>query len=296
MVAVTQVFSKCIYVSVYVYKISRFSFVAMHHRAGMHINSWSCTALCFFQISVLYFAEAQVNCPPFIADLLGTTDAPCPTGLIGDALAAESGAPSLPVSVQVHDSLNIVCLRSGRTQDTYSGVSVIVSYSCTGAPSKCTGNPILSQFEFECATGPTWTASVGGSASNIITTPPDGSLSTTLKTDCGVCVSPARSGFATITNNEQHCGCEYSQDLACCQCIGHNCVISLFSLPYMYPIPCMHMQHMYTHSYIACNSDCNTTQPSLMRCFGHLDSGCCNFFENDVCGKLHISLGAQQQL
>ena len=53
-------------------------------------------------------------------------------------------------------------------------------------------------------------------------------------------------------------------------------VISLFSLP-------MHMQHMYTHSYIACDPACNTTQPSLMRCFNRLDSGCCNFFENDMC-------------
>ena len=170
-------------------------------------------ALCLFLNSVLYFAAAQVNCPLFTADLLGTTDAPSVTGLIGAVFGAVSGDPS-PASVQVHDS-NIVCLRSGRTLDTYSGVSVVVNYTCTGASSECTGTPILSQFEFECVTGPTWTASVGGSASNIITTPPNGALSTTLRTDCGVCVSPARSGFATITNNEQHCGCECSQDIAC---------------------------------------------------------------------------------
>ena len=151
--------------------------------------------------------SCQVDCPMFNETELGTTDMSSATGLIGAAFQAVSGDPSLPVSVQVHSS-NIVCLRSGRTQDTYSGVSVVVSYSCTGA-SECTGTPILSQFEFECVTGPTWTASVDGSASNIITTPSNGSLSTTLRTDCGVCVSPARSGFATITNNDQHCGCEY---------------------------------------------------------------------------------------
>ena len=162
------------------------------------------TAVCFYLISVLAFARAQIDCTPFTENLLGTTNATSTTGLVGDVFQAVSGDP-LPVSVQVHAS-RIVCLRSGRTRDTYSGVSVVVRYSCTGAPSECTGNPTLSQFEFECATGPTWTASVGGSASNIITTPPNGSLSTTLRTDCGVCVSPARSGFATITNNEQHCG------------------------------------------------------------------------------------------
>ena len=171
-------------------------------------------------ISVLSFARAQVDCPPFNVSLLGATDTLTQGGLIGDALAAVSGDPSLPVSVQVHDS-NIVCLRSGRTRDTYSGVSVVVNYTCTGgSSSECTGNPILSQFDFECntgSTGPTWSSTVSGSTSDTVTTPPNGTLSTTLRTDCGACISPARLGFASITNNEQHCGREYSQDLSCSQ-------------------------------------------------------------------------------
>ena len=153
--------------------------------------------------------SCQIDCPQFSGSDLGTTDTPSTTGLVGAAFQAVSGDPS-PVSVQVHDS-NIMCFRNGRTRDTYSGVSVVVNYTCTGGSrSECTGNPILSQFDFECVTGPTWAASVGGSASNIITTPPNGNLSTPLRTDCGVCISPARSGFATITNNQQHCGCEYT--------------------------------------------------------------------------------------
>ena len=134
-------------------------------------------------IAVLSFARAQVDCPPFNVSELGATDTLTQGGLIEDAFAAGSGDPSMPVSVQVHDS-NIVCLRSGRTRDTYSGVSVVVNYTCTGAPSKCTGNPTLSQFEFECVTGPvSWAPSVGDSATNIITAPPNGTLSTTLRTD-----------------------------------------------------------------------------------------------------------------
>ena len=160
-------------------------------------------------ILVLSFARAQVDCPAFNVSELGATDMLTQGGLVGAAIAAVSGDPS-PVSVQVHDS-NIVCLRSGQTRDTYSGVSVVVNYTCTGAPSECSGNPILSQFNFECVTNPVrWAASVDGSADNIITTPPDGSLSTTQRTDCGVCISPARSIFAAITNNDQHCGCEYN--------------------------------------------------------------------------------------
>ena len=238
-------------------------------------------AVSLILISVLYFARAQVDCPPFNISELGATDMLTQGGLIGDAFAAASGDPSIAASVQVHGS-RIVCLTSGQTRDTYRGVSVVVNYTCTGAPSECTGNPILSQFEFECAAGPRWTASVGGSASNIITTPPNGTLSTPLRTDCGVCISPARSGFATITNNEQHCGCEYSQDLACSQDMYSGQYACDFTLlpPLSNP---MHMQCMYTHSYIACSPACNTTQPSLMMCFNSLNSGCCNFFEDDMC-------------
>ena len=156
------------------------------------------------------FARAQVaDCIPLSETDLGTANAPRTTGLVGAAFQAVSGDPSMPVSVQVHDS-NIVCLSGGLIWNTYRGVSVVVNYTCTGAPSECTGNPTLSQFEFECVANPVrWAPSVDGSAANIITTPPDASLSTTLRTDCIVCVSPARPTFATITNNEQHCGCEY---------------------------------------------------------------------------------------
>ena len=128
---------------------------------------------------------------------------PSSTGLVVDAFRATSGDPTL-TTVQVH-AAHIVCLRSGRTRNMYSGLSVIINYTCTGGYSECTGNPTLSQFGFECV-GSSWSASVGGSASNIITTPPDGSFSTPLREDCGVCVSPMRALFGDITNNEQHCG------------------------------------------------------------------------------------------
>ena len=60
--------------------------------------------------------SCQVDCPMFNETDLGTTDTSSATGLIGTAFQAVSGDPSLPVSVQVHDS-NIVCLRSGQTRD-----------------------------------------------------------------------------------------------------------------------------------------------------------------------------------
>ena len=150
--------------------------------------------------------SCQSDCPPFNESDLGNTDARSRAGLVVGAFQAVSGDPSL-VNVQVHTS-RIVCLVSGRNRDTYRGVSVVVNYTCTGAHSNCNGNPILSQFEFECVAGTTWSPIVSGSAANIITTPPSGNFSTTLRRDCGVCVSPMRSPFGTITNNEQHCGGE----------------------------------------------------------------------------------------
>ena len=175
----------------------------MEYRLGIAV----CTCLLILALS---FARAQVDCPPFTQDFLGTTDALSTTGLVREAFQANTGPEdALRLAVQVHAS-RTVCLRNGRTRGTFTGVSVVVNYTCTGASSECTGNPTLSQFEFECVANPVrWAASVAGSAANIITTPPDGSFSTTPRTDCGVCVSPRRSGFAGVTNNEQHCGCKH---------------------------------------------------------------------------------------
>ena len=156
-------------------------------------------------IAIIPFARSQ-ECPIFEESLLGSTSGSSTTGLVRDAIAAGLGEGAT-VNVLVHAS-NIVCLTSGRTRDTYTGVSIVVNYTCSSAPA-CTGNPTLSQFDFGCVSGSVWGGSVFGSADSIITTPPTGSLSTTLRTDCGVCLSPARAGFAGVTNNEQHCGCKF---------------------------------------------------------------------------------------
>ena len=182
--------------------------VGMQRRTALESNMYIVVLIVALTVVPV---SCQIDCPRFNVSDLGNTNALITGGLIQDALHAVSGDPSV-INVQLHGS-HIVCLRNGRARDTYSGVSVVVNYTCTGSSrSECTGNPTLSQFEFECVTANPvrWAPSVGGSASDIITTPPNGTLSTTLRTDCGVCISPARSGFATITNNEQHCGCEYN--------------------------------------------------------------------------------------
>lgn len=168
-----------------------------------------------YLIVIFSFAKAQNDCPLFNETSLGSADNLTSTGLVVDAFIAMRGDPT-PILVQVHDA-HVVCLKSGQTRDRFSGVSIIVNYTCTGPPTECTESPTLSQFEFECTSGTTWSASVDGSAVEIITTPPDGSFSTPRRSDCGVCVSPMRASFSGVTNNSQHCGCKLN-----CSFIGYR--------------------------------------------------------------------------
>ena len=167
--------------------------------------------LCLGLIAIIPYVRGQAQCSIFEEDLLGSTSAASSMGLVGAAIAARVGESAI-IIVQVHAS-NIVCLTGGRDRNMYTGVSVVVNYTCIGVSDPaCNGNPTLSQFDFGCVSGSSWGASVSGSADSIITTPPTGSLSTNLRTDCGVCLSPARFGFGAVTDNDQHCACkQYSR-------------------------------------------------------------------------------------
>ena len=156
--------------------------------------------LCFTKI------RSQRSCPLIQESELGTTST---NGLISDAYQAVSGDSAEPPRVQLFNYA-IVCLQASSMRNTYSSTSVIASYTCMGSQDVCNGTMLLSQFEFGCTDGDgdvglEWSPSVSGSAANIITTPPAGNLSTPLRSDCGICISPARNGFELISNNPQHC-------------------------------------------------------------------------------------------
>ena len=68
-------------------------------------------------IAIIPFARGQNQCSRFEEGLLGSTGTASSMGLIRDAIAASVGEGTT-ITVQVHAS-NIVCLRSGRTRDTY---------------------------------------------------------------------------------------------------------------------------------------------------------------------------------
>ena len=143
--------------------------------------------LCLGLIAIIPFARGQAQCSIFEEDLLGSTSAASSMGLVGAAFATGVGEGAT-ISVQVHTS-NIVCLTGGRDRNMNTGVSAVVNYTCNGVRDPaCNGNPTLSQFDFGCVPDSLWGASVFGSADSIITTPPTGSLSTTLRTYCGLCL------------------------------------------------------------------------------------------------------------
>lgn len=101
----------------------------------------------------------------------------------------------------------IVCLASGSARGTYRLTSVIANYSCDGllCPGGSAGN-VFSQFEFECVDGQ-WTFSQLEVSSR--TDAPDviGSLSTDLRRDCSLCITPEAGQVVGANNvdNETHC-------------------------------------------------------------------------------------------
>ena len=138
--------------------------------------------------------------------MLGRTDTASTEGLISEAFVVQSGdnnAGQRPLVLLL--GYNVVCLATGSTRDTYQFVSVVANFSCSGTQSECDGSTLLSQFEFGCVNGGSgseWSPSIQGSAVGIRTTPADGTLNTSTRTDCAICISPTRSNLA---NNTNHC-------------------------------------------------------------------------------------------
>ena len=156
--------------------------------------------------AVMWLCFAKIRsqlCPLIQESELGTTNTTSTNRLISNAYQSVVGDSPEPPRVQLFN-YTIVCLQAGNMRDTYSSTSVVASYTCMGSPDVCDGTMLLSQFEFECTNGE-WIPGVSGSTVNIITTPADGRLSAPLRSDCGVCISPARNGFEQISNNSQHC-------------------------------------------------------------------------------------------
>ena len=154
-------------------------------------------------------ARGQNECPEIQESELGSTTTPGTSGLIADAVTlGDSG--SAP-DILVLDS-QTVCLAVGPTRDRYRYASVVVSFNCFGslAPgnalgiSSCNGD-LTVQFDFECVAGPQWQRALTLGGDNVFN-PADGSLTTSLRTDCSFCVDPTIAGSLGLTADmATHC-------------------------------------------------------------------------------------------
>ena len=176
------------------------------------------------------------ECPGIQESELGSTTTPGTSGLIADAITL--GDPGSAPDILVLDA-QTVCLAAGPTRDRYRYASVVVSFNCSGslAPgnalgiSTCDGE-LTVQFDFECVSGPQWQRALTLGGDNVFN-PADGSLTTSLKTDCSFCVDPAIAGSLGLTvDMATHCAgttCTYpSKRLP----LVHGMFTKLFLSPY----------------------------------------------------------------
>lgn len=145
---------------------------------------------CILSLPVLLSAQ---SCIRITADDLGSSDSPSSSGLIAAALAAaEADTPS---TLQLLN-YSRVCEAVGTNVERYRFVSIVAEY--------CLNDSVLqSQFEFSCNSSELWDIVVSGATTEIVTTPPDATFNTPLRTDCYQCLNPRRRG--SINNNTQHC-------------------------------------------------------------------------------------------
>ena len=181
--------------------------------------------------------RGQNECPEIQESELGSTTTPGTSGLIADAVTlGDSG--SAP-DILVLDS-QTVCLAAGPTRDRYRYASVVVSFNCSGSLgpgnalgiSTCDGE-LTVQFDFECFAGPQWGRALTLGGDNVFN-PSDGSLTTSLRTDCSFCVDPAEAGSLGLTvDMATHCAgttCTYLSKRLPHACSWHVHEVVSFSL------------------------------------------------------------------
>lgn len=155
-------------------------------------------ALCGLVLfSLVRFAAAQSNCALPSNEDIETA--------IGDTLK-RGDSPTRPDIdlAQVH----YVCQSSGMFRDTYRGVSLLATYTCSGSALCRGGVGEPSQFDFQCNVAGDWSPVVLATADFSFIENPDANFSTPTDTKCGLCVNPellTSSGIALQSDPLTHC-------------------------------------------------------------------------------------------
>lgn len=144
-------------------------------------------------LAVPHASNGQTDCPRLQIGDLGDTTAPSTTGLVAFTLSSVAGDTGTPSSVQVI-TMNTVCLGQGTVRDMYRSVSVIVDYL-----DGTTNMMMIAQVEFQCMGG-MW----GFQNEASFTETPTGTLMTSVRTDCTICLSPPL-GTGLAVSPDEHC-------------------------------------------------------------------------------------------
>ena len=172
------------------------SSVGAHQGFVLKMNSilavmWLLCLLVFLPAVLSQFED----CAMLQGSDLGDITIPTTAGLLALAL---SGGDQLP-SVQLQE-FNIVCLAQGTVRDRYRSLSLIASYTRSTTPRTTE----TTQLHLQCVAG-AWSTSNFGDIDAAASTPTGGTLTTTLRNDCLLCVDQSLNGQATM---DEHCVCE----------------------------------------------------------------------------------------
>ena len=136
-------------------------------------------------------ANGQTECTELQARDLGPTTALSSTGLLASTIGATAGEASNP-NIQILE-INTVCLAQGAVRDRYRSSSVVVRYRRENV------GEVIAQVEYQCANG-VWDSG----SSPVVNINPTATLTTPLRSDCIICISPVLAQTVSVTDTE-HC-------------------------------------------------------------------------------------------
>ena len=183
--------------------------------------------------------------------------------------------PSIPTVSVI--SFHPLCLAFGEERGRYRGVSVLVTYTCTGNPN-CPQGMAEEQIESECVSS-SWSNNVQGNTVNTRSEVSEATTATTTRDDCSFCVSPElASTLSLTTDSTTHC---VGESIAYYYCLLSAITVSGFSMtPTKSNMKTLQTLFLGDVCFTECNDVCDEGN---MRCSGLGADDCCNFYNDSVC-------------
>ena len=166
-------------------------------------------SLCLLMVCLMLgLASAQLDCPLFTIDILGSTTNLSTGGLLASSFTRAAETTTM-VPVRVID-YRILCDASGRRRDTSSYVSLLVDFQCSfeggsGNLADCDGmTNITRQYQYGCSSSNVWE-----NAGVVETLNPTATFQTEVTNQCRRCVDPTEFSELTDIDPDTHCFRKY---------------------------------------------------------------------------------------